>query len=78
MGICLTSRKSSYSFDMGYGGFYSLRTNICKAFDNELGTYYRDVALALANPEEYNRRINMVLKDKRFKKRRCRYIRFPF
>lgn len=78
MGICLTSRKSSYSFDMGYGGFYSLRTNICKAFDNELGTYYRDVALALANPEEYNRRINMVLKDKRFKKEDADILDFLF
>lgn len=58
MGVCLTSRKSSYSFDMGYGGFNSLRTNICKAFDNELGTYYKDTTLALVNPEEYDRRIN--------------------
>ena len=67
MGVCLTSRKSSYSFDMGYGGFNNLRTNICKAFDKELGEIYEDTSFALKSPEEYTNRVNEILKDSRFK-----------
>lgn len=67
MGVCLTSRKSSYSFDMGYIGFNNLRTNICIAFDNELGEVYADTLLALTHPEEYTKRINEILSDERFK-----------
>lgn len=51
MGICLTSRKSSYSFEMGYGGFNNLRTNICKVFDKELGEVYADTLFALNDPQ---------------------------
>lgn len=67
MGVCLTSRKSSYSFDMGYGGFHNLRANICKAFDEELGEIYADTLFALINPQEYTNRVNEILKDERFK-----------
>lgn len=51
MGICLTSRKSSYSFEMGYCGFNNLRTNICKVFDKELGEVYADTLFALNDPQ---------------------------
>lgn len=67
MGVCLTSKKSNYSFNMGYGGFHNLRTNICKAYDKELGELYADIVSSLNNPQEYNRRINEILKDERFK-----------
>lgn len=67
MGVCLTSRKSTYSFDMGYGGFHNLRTNICKAFDEELGEVYADMLMAMTNTEEYDKRINDVLANDRFK-----------
>ena len=36
MGICLTSRKSSYSFEMGYGGFNNLRTIFAKYLTKNL------------------------------------------
>ena len=36
MGVCLTSKKSDYSFDMGYIGFNNLRANIASAWDKEL------------------------------------------
>ncbi len=67
MGICLTSRKSSYSFEMGYGGFNNLRTNICKVFDKELGEVYADTLFALNDPQNYTKRVNEILKDERFK-----------
>ena len=47
MGVCLTSKKSKYAFDMGYGGFQSLRTNIAKVWDSELGEAYADTLINL-------------------------------
>lgn len=67
MGICLTSRKSSYSFEMGYCGFNNLRTNICKIFDKELGEVYADTLFALNDSQSYTKRVNEILKDERFK-----------
>lgn len=67
MGVCLTSRKSSFSFDMGYGGFRNLRTNIAKAWDEELGEAYADTVKAMMNPKEYTEWINRILSDDRFK-----------
>ena len=62
MGICLTSRKSSYSFEMGYCGFNNLRTNICKVFDKELGEVYADALFALNDSQNYTKRVNEILK----------------
>ena len=67
MGVCLTSRKSAYSFDMGYGGFHNLRTNICRAFDEELAEIYDDTMFMLKDPEGYTAKVNEILKDSRFK-----------
>lgn len=67
MGVCLTSRKSNYSFYMGYGGFYNLRTNIASAFDKELGKAYADTLMSLTHPKEYTELINRILSDERFK-----------
>lgn len=67
MGICLTSKKSEYSFDMGYGGFHNLRANIASAWDEELGAVYKDTAMAMLQPKEYTKKINAVLADERFK-----------
>ena len=66
MGVCLTSRKSDYSFDMGYGGFNNLRTNIARAFDEELGIAYSDTHMAIMHPKEYDERINSILADEQF------------
>ena len=67
MGVCLTSRKSKHVFDMGYGGFQSLRTNIAKAWDSELGEAYADTLMAVMHPKEYNQRINEIITNDRFK-----------
>ena len=67
MGVCLTSRKSNYSFDMGYIGFNNLRTNIAKAWDKEFGEAYGDTRLCLFDEKEYNDRLNSILSDERFK-----------
>lgn len=40
MGVTITATNSKYSFDMGGGGFLSLRVNIAKAMDRELGEHY--------------------------------------
>ena len=67
MGVCLTSRKSNYSFDMGYIGFNNLRTNIAKAWDKEFGEAYADNTMCMLHPEVYTKRLNRILADKRFK-----------
>ncbi len=40
MGVSITAKGSSYDFDMGYGGFASLRKNIAMALDKEFGENY--------------------------------------
>lgn len=67
MGVCLTSRKSHYSFDMGYGGFHNLRKNIASAWDEELGEAYGDTVMCVTHPKEYNERINRIIANDRFK-----------
>lgn len=67
MGVCLTSRKSDYSFDMGYGGFHDLRASIASAWDKELGEAYDNMTMAILNPSEYNERINRIITNDRFK-----------
>lgn len=47
MGICLTSRKSSYSFEMGYCGFNNLRINICKMHLQKATIYRKELWLFL-------------------------------
>ncbi len=78
MGVCLTSRKSNYSFDMGYGGFHNLRTNICKAYDEELGEIYADILFSLKDPQGYNARVNEILQDDRFKNEDMDIVNFLF
>ena len=78
MGVCLTSRKSDYSFDMGYGGFDNLRTSIARAFDEELGIAYSDTHMAIMHPKEYDERINSILADERFKDEDVDIIEFLF
>lgn len=78
MGVCLTSRKSNYSFDMGYFGFHALRVNIAKAFDEELGEAYSDTCMAMLHPKEYNERINHILADERFKDEDIDIVNFLF
>lgn len=40
MGLTITATNSEYEFNMGYGGFFSLRKNIAMAFDKDFGEIY--------------------------------------
>lgn len=40
MVVTITATNSDYDFDMGYGGFFSLRTAIATALDSEFGENY--------------------------------------
>lgn len=40
MGISITATNTKFDFDMGYGGFFSLRRNIALALDQEFGENY--------------------------------------
>ncbi len=44
MGITLTANNSTYSFDMGAGGFFNLRENIADLFDEQFGEHYRKLS----------------------------------
>jgi len=78
MGICLTSKKSNYAFDMGYGGFHNLRTNIASVFDKELGEAYADTIFAMFHPQEYTEYINNILSDSRFRNEDADLVEFLF
>lgn len=40
MGVTITATNSTYTFDMGCGGFFNLRKNIALALDKEFGENY--------------------------------------
>lgn len=44
MGVSITATNSKYDFDMGYGGFFSLRKNIALALDRDFGQNYAGLA----------------------------------
>ena len=66
MGLTIYANNEPISFDMGGGGFFDLRLNICKIFDKELGEVYSEIPLAFGIHNEINKRINEILSDDRF------------
>ena len=52
MGVTITANNSKYSFDMGYGGFFSLRAQIALALDKEFGGIY-DLYSRCWSPQQY-------------------------
>ncbi len=40
MGVSITANNSAYDFDMGYGGFFSLRKTVALALNKEFGENY--------------------------------------
>ena len=52
MGVTITANNSKYSFDMGYGGFFSIRTQIALALDKEFGDNYALLGRCFT-PEQY-------------------------
>lgn len=72
MGISLysNSKKVTHEFKMGYGGFFSLRSQIANAFDKEFGEHYSQLLKASCSLsggiEAFNKKMNQILADKRF------------
>lgn len=50
MGVSITAKNSNYSFDMGYGSFFTLRKNIALAYNKTFGENY--AALLYCHTEE--------------------------
>jgi len=78
MGVCLKAKNSTYTFDMGYGGFHNLRSNIAYAFDKEFGAAYDDTKMCLLDPNKYNARFCSILSDDRFKNEDVDIVDFLF
>lgn len=72
MGISLyaNSKYVSQEFDMSYGGFFALRSQIANAFDKEFGKHYSQLLKASCSlsggAEDFNKKMNQILADKRF------------
>lgn len=72
MGISLyaNSKYVSQEFDMSYGGFFTLRSQIANAFDKEFGEHYSQLLKASCSlsggTEAFNKKMNQILADKRF------------
>ena len=63
MGVSIRATNSSYSFDMGFGGFFNLRKNIALALDDEFGKNYANLAYCHSKEEyaENDRIANEIL-----------------
>lgn len=72
MGVSLyaNSKYVPQTFDMGYGGFFALRSQIANAFDEEFGKQYSQLLKASCSlsggDEAFNQKTNQILADKRF------------
>lgn len=72
MGISLyaNSKYVSQEFDMSYGVFFTLRSQIANAFDKEFGEHYSQLLKASCSlsggTEAFNKKMNQILDDKRF------------
>lgn len=64
MGVSISAKNATYSFDMGGGGFFNLRKNIAYALDKDFGENYEQLILCHskeacdANDREAERIIN--------------------
>lgn len=80
MGVTITATNSSRDFDMGAGGFFSLRANIAKAFDAEFGEHYETLR-HIWRQEEYeafDRKTEEILCHPRFKDEDIDIVEFFF
>ena len=80
MGFTITATNSKYSFNGSFGGFYSLRVNIAKAFDTEFGNHYETLRerITLADYDAFDIKANDILAKPRFKKEDDDIIIFLF
>ena len=80
MGITITANNSKYSFNMGYGGFFNLRTNLAKAYDEEFGELYSALRFCKRKAVYafFDKVCNDMLSDERFKEEDNDIIDFLF
>lgn len=80
MGFTITATNSKYSFNGGSSGFFNLRSNIAKAFDNEFGNHYETLRerITLADYDAFDIKANDILANPRFKKEDDDIIIFLF
>ena len=80
MGVTITANNSSRSFDMGGGGFMSLRENIALAFDKEFGEHYGKLRSVWKQEdfEAFDKETNRILADDRFKEEDVDIVEFLF
>lgn len=80
MGVTITATNSSRDFDMGAGGFFSLRTNIAKAFDAEFGEHYDTLSRIWRHEdcEAFDKKTEEILKHSRFKSEDADIVEFLF
>lgn len=70
MGVTLTAKNSTYSFDMGYGGFFNLQKNIAMALDKEFGEHYAELMRAYySDKEEYDKKTAEIISRKGLEKK---------
>ena len=80
MGVTITANNSSRSFDMGCGGFMSLRENIALAFDKEFGEHYSKFRSIWKQEdfEAFDKETNRILADDRFQEEDVDIVEFLF
>ena len=80
MGVTITANNSSRSFDMGCGGFMSLRENIVLAFDKEFGEHYSRFRSIWKQEdfEAFDKETNRILADDRFQEEDVDIVEFLF
>lgn len=80
MGVTITANNSNRSFDMGGGGFMSLRENIALAFDKEFGEHYGKLRYVWTEEgfEQFNKETNRILDDDRFQQEDVDIVEFLF
>lgn len=65
MGVSIYAINSSRSFDMGYGGFINLRTNIALAFNKRFGDHYKTLTTCFMQEhfDAYNKKANAIIEE---------------
>ena len=70
MGVTISATNSSYSFDMGYGGFGNLQRNIALALDDTFGNTYLQYARCVTEEslKAIDKRCETIINEKELDK----------
>lgn len=64
MGLTLHSLHGQIDFEMGYGGFFALRTEIAKCVDPDFGEAYGDLPIYMLRGGVWEKRLERIMKEK--------------